>query len=1043
MSRVNFTADQEDAIRWKQQDACIVAGPGSGKTTVLVERYRSLIVDSGFEPREILAITFTEKAAANMKAKVAQQFQQYPAMLRELESSWISTIHGFCNRLLRENAIGAGIDPRFILLDAREADVMQFESLNAALDEFTDLRRRDVLELIPALHTPEMTGDLISAIDAMRSAGKTVAEIRDLPSPTPPLSPREMAGLLRGLLSDWATRVTPLQATHRSEMLEFAEHLEACENAPMSALASLVASGKFTLNQIPTAYRPGIKTFRETLASWATDRSAAPWRAMVFDILARFEELYASKKTAAAALDFNDLERRTIALLRGNPAVSEKVRKQFRQIMLDEFQDINEQQWDLIRLIRDEDTFFAVGDDNQSIYGFRHARPQIFHEYERTVVAQGKHSVSLLHNFRSRNGILQSVESLLNGTDGIRPRELTAGRQFPDAAHAPVEILRVPSGGEETGVREARWIAYRILALGRSFRDYAVLCRNSDTMHNILDALTQAEIPYVCGRRPSYLVSREGRDLTALLQIVANPRDSIALATVLRSNLAGVSDEGLLRLRMLGSSITGGLNSVVFNPSQLDGFSLEDATALKRFGANLQRWREAQPVLPLDVLLSKVLSDCGVLLNANLESFLQLARTRGNNRSLRNFLAEIESLQKAAGTESELSDEDQGDCVQVMTAHAAKGLEFKVTIIAGMDRGTQHTTAPVTFTPQFGLGLKWHDARSRDGVADSWHNHNAEDLKQRDKDESNRLLYVAMTRAEEHLILSWSVGEKKPSNWAKLVQQWWESKPDTPLLITDTEGEPPQLPASGRAPATEVPVIAAPPIDGQFDSTVNVTSLTVFARCPRRYYLQRYIGWSGGRARHFDPEDLPDEDTNDTGTPAAELGSEVHEILAGRTGTYSEEAHDLAAVFVQSDWGRRAAACNRSAREWDFIIDISGTLVRGSIDLWFEENGLLHIVDYKTDLEVRPEGYTTQLALYAHALEQAIGVKPETAQLYFLRSNQVIPVPVDARSIAAAINVIASLREAQEQLTFPMNQAEHCRTCPFYRGLCPASILNA
>ena len=113
-----------------------------------------------------------------------------------------------------------------------------------------------------------------------------------------------------------------------------------------------------------------------------------------------------------------------------------------------------------------------------------------------------------------------------------------------------------------------------------------------------------------------------------------------------------------------------------------------------------------------------------------------------------------------------------------MTAHAAKGLEFKVTIIAGMDHGTPKTSAPITCTPTFGLGFKWHDARSKDGFPDSWQLRNMEELKQRDKDESNRLLHMAMTKAEARLILSWSVGDRNVAHWAKQVEQWLETSPE-------------------------------------------------------------------------------------------------------------------------------------------------------------------------------------------------------------------------------------------------------------------------
>jgi len=233
---MNFTAAQDAAITWRHQDACVVAGPGSGKTTVLVERYRSLVTDHKLEPREILAITFTEKAAANIKAKIAEQFQHDPLMLRELESAWVSTIHGFCARVLRENAIAAGIDPRFAQLDARESDELQLDCLNTALDEFVEQRRPEALELIPALQTPYLTNDLKSSYDGIRSAGKTIAEVRAMPCPTPPVAQRDMSNVLRGLIAAWPAKITPLQQSQRSELLEFAQILDV--DADLFALIS-------------------------------------------------------------------------------------------------------------------------------------------------------------------------------------------------------------------------------------------------------------------------------------------------------------------------------------------------------------------------------------------------------------------------------------------------------------------------------------------------------------------------------------------------------------------------------------------------------------------------------------------------------------------------------------------------------------------------------------------------------------------------------------------------------------------------------------
>jgi len=1050
-----FTLDQRDAIRYRQLDACVVAGPGSGKTTVLVERYRSLVEDHGFEPRHILAITFTEKAAANMKAKLAELFAHDALRLRELESAWVSTIHGFCARLLRENAIAAGIDPRFKVLDARESEDLRYACVNAALDEFVALHRMEALELIEALHAPYLTNDLADVYDAIRSSGKSIAEVRAMENPGADITPAMMTDTLRRLVQSWTARLSAANITHRAELLEWCERIS---SATDSVTAVLENPCPLLLGKVPNAERDPLRDFKKALPhliAWAMDRRTAPWRALIFDVLARFDEIHNERKLALGALDFNDLERRAVRLLRESEPVRTRVSQQFRQVMLDEFQDINQQQADLIELVRARDVFFAVGDVNQAIYGFRHASTEIFRRYRDDVSAGGKHAVNLLHNFRSRAAILRCVEALLNSAEGIEPRELVAGASFADKSQPSIEVLKIQAReDEDPAAKEARWIASRILshrgtleAGGRAadFSDFAVLCRNSESMKPVLAAFDHAGIPYVSGRRQSFLLSREGRDITALLHVIANPQDTIALATVLRSPLAGLSDEALLRLRLLGQSVTGGLNRAVYDRTLLADFDADDQQKIERFAANLKCWRETQAVMPLEPFLVRALSDCGfdwtpgTIAADNVESFLHLARTKGAERTLEELLREIESLEKAFNLESDLADRDQGNVVQVMTAHSAKGLEFPVTIIAAMDKGTQRNSAPITFTARFGLGVKWRAPESNKGVSDSWHLRNAEESEQREKQEEHRLLYVAMTRAEEHLLLSYSRGKRAPQNWAKIVDQI-EASED--ISILETADEPPPLRADADAAAAfEIPVISRPATRAQHDTAVNVTSLAVFADCPRKYYLQRYIGWNGRRSPRFDPvEDLPEDD--DLDISAADLGSAVHEILAAKSGDYPAEARRLANVFLESRLGARAAASSRAAREWDFIIDIEGTLVRGTVDLWFQDgfqdglgdNGEIHVVDYKTDAEVNAAAYTPQLALYALAVERALGKRPAHAWLHFLRSDTLVEVPLDHD----VTPLLAELREAQDQLRFELREGDHCRSCPFYRALCPA-----
>jgi CRISPR/Cas system-associated exonuclease Cas4 (RecB family) len=196
----------------------------------------------------------------------------------------------------------------------------------------------------------------------------------------------------------------------------------------------------------------------------------------------------------------------------------------------------------------------------------------------------------------------------------------------------------------------------------------------------------------------------------------------------------------------------------------------------------------------------------------------------------------------------------------------------------------------------------------------------------------------------------------------------------------------------------------------------------MFQACPRRYFLSRYLGL----------ETVADQ----PGTGAIELGLDVHSALAGEA-VESADANELAARFRSSDLGRRANAASRIEREFDFLFETDDVIVRGQIDLWFEEGGELVIIDYKTDRdESASEGYALQLRLYALALEGYAGRRPDRAVLYYLRSNRIVEISLTDAALAAARDVVQELKQAQDQLRFPLKVGEQCRKCSFWRGVC-------
>jgi CRISPR/Cas system-associated exonuclease Cas4 (RecB family) len=223
-----------------------------------------------------------------------------------------------------------------------------------------------------------------------------------------------------------------------------------------------------------------------------------------------------------------------------------------------------------------------------------------------------------------------------------------------------------------------------------------------------------------------------------------------------------------------------------------------------------------------------------------------------------------------------------------------------------------------------------------------------------------------------------------------------------------------------------------PIVKAQHDSSASVTAVAAFHACPRQYYLGHYLGMEG-------KSQSPDH-VLVTGPRATDLGLEVHRMLAGEA-QGSAEAVLLAQRFGSSELGERAARAHRREREFDFMLSIEDIILRGQIDLWFEEAGELVLVDYKTDREEGAnENYQLQIRLYALALEQYAGRLPDRAVLFYLRSNRAVEVSVEPSELHQARDAVKAFLAAQHSLAFPLNVGSHCRRCPFLGNRCPAEL---
>jgi len=248
------------------------------------------------------------------------------------------------------------------------------------------------------------------------------------------------------------------------------------------------------------------------------------------------------------------------------------------------------------------------------------------------------------------------------------------------------------------------------------------------------------------------------------------------------------------------------------------------------------------------------------------------------------------------------------------------------------------------------------------------------------------------------------------------------------VLVTNAVPELLRAPAAEET-RTEMEYLVPPVVTGQQDTNATVTALARFANCPRQYFLAQYLGYEGRERKLEDAEE-------DGDLSAGEFGTQVHTLLAEKPVPKPDpEAVRLADAFRQSPLGRRAARATRTEREFDFLMAVEDLVIRGQIDLWFEEGGELILVDYKTDevtaaqAEDRARDYAVQLRLYAMALERLVGRTPSRACLHFLRPNRVVEVDLTPSLIESPEQVVRDFQEAQAVLDFPLVEGDHCRRC--------------
>jgi ATP-dependent helicase/nuclease subunit A len=853
---VNLTPAQHQAIYTHDTNLIVVAGAGSGKTRVLVERYLALLdAHPDWPLNALVAITFTRKAAQEMRDRVRQALEDrlhaaitpddqrvWATHLASMDSARINTIHGLCTDILRANAAAAGLDPDFGVLDEVEASIL----LDAVID---DELQRLVQEHDPALR-------LFSEYD--RSS--IVAVLRHLVSvplpdlPTDPLAywqnlwENDVRAALQRLRQDagfisaahwqppdgWPTSAdklldvwqacSPLLETVLNPAAEPAACLAALRLLGDTIKVNVGSAGNWGGKETLTAAKDALRAIREQAQATIKtagdppgplDAHAARLLPLWQRLIGRVQGAFDSAKQQQSQLDFDDLERRTVDLLVNHPAVRARYQQaEFRHVLVDEFQDTNAAQWAIVQALADPrqpGSLFLVGDQKQSIYAFRGADVSVFGRVRAELRALGGADIPLARSFRTHQPLVSAFNAIFDSllrpdpASPVRAYEteldtpMDAQRAAPPSDLPPLELLLVDASDSRDSDLKAddrrRWEAYEIGIRLRQmvetqtpvydrrldrvrpvqYDDMAILFQSMSQVLLYEEVFKALELPFVTVAGRGYYSRPEVWDLLNLLKALYNPADNLALASVLRSPLFGLSDEALLALRLLkndqGERLA--LWEALNQPEQVP----PDESALAAFARDcLYGLAALAGRVTIADLLRAALDQTGFL--ATLTGLPDGARRRGNVEKL---LRKAESSGKVTlgAFEQYLSDLsarevregeaplDAGGALTLMTVHASKGLEFPVVALADTSwkRGNRGDDT-LTFDPDCGLACKVYDAADGKLQATFAFRRAYQLSTLRDEAERRRLLYVAATRAQDYLIIGGQI------KWHKTQERW-------------------------------------------------------------------------------------------------------------------------------------------------------------------------------------------------------------------------------------------------------------------------------
>lgn len=1121
----NPTPEQALAINTIKSNVSLLAGAGSGKTYVLMKRFVQILrSDLSVNPTNIVAITFTRKAADEIKGRVRQAVSEcveqaqtdlerlrWQEHLQKVESAPISTIHSLCSRILRDNPVETQLDPEFTVLEDFEEKDFFKETLQQYLRK--NIKDNEALRRLVQTYG---VNSFVNQVDALSGRLSELVMEKNLAEPylkakeELPALQQKLFAAVREVIE--AREALGAKTKGRQTLTEAAGLLDEMQKqllAPEPDCSLLDASGVVKVSgKALAAELTNLKNLRQELANVLMNAKGCD---LVQDWLVVLQDFYAClsvRKQENNVLFNDDLDLLAIEHLQKNEALRQKYQERYKYIMVDEFQDTNERQRQLIYLLcgnklDNTNNLFIVGDVKQSIYRFRHADVSVFNKVKEDIAQNAGQNLGMKTNFRSTQSIVESCNTAFCQLMALPKEEICLEHHEGDnTGGAKVCLLQVPykSKEDDLGAKEDKWqkeaeaIAAYLqqelpkvepqLRLGAS---KAILLRAMTHCEILRQTLQSYGINCVVVKGKGFYEQQEVLDILNLLAALHNRYASLELAGALRSNYFGLDDATLTQLFWQTENdkpLWDVLQAVGSGELQLNLQPEQQALAIHA-AERLHSLRQAAALMALPELFAQLWDELkpefvlsqqenGPSKLANVKKLRRLAQQycQTKQASLAEWLQNVKDL-RASSSKEPAATVQADDALQIMTIHNSKGLEFDLVILPQLDKSVHGDTASIKYLPgkegeQGLLGIKVPDKEMQLQNSGVYELAKARDS-ELEEEESRRLLYVAMTRAQKQLLMVGTVAEEKlpeavialPSakGWWQQLQAVYEadwekqesSCPWVRLLCADALS--PAVVQQGEQEKLALEPLALAPLPAYATCgriCFTASALQTYLHCQRQYYYQQVLA-------------VPELEQTVAGEQAHELpasvtGSIVHKALELYNGYNAEavfaialeefapgaaatQARSMFDAYISSDLYK--ALPKKQKRELEFVQPLQQELAaEGVIDLLaFDEDDKMIIVDYKTGTPPEPDevklGYAYQLALYKDAAEKLYpGKRVVRAELHFLQNMSVWQLPLDKSYLQEAIELCEEISGKGEEEDFACICNESCAYC-HYAYLCP------